>query len=129
MEPTRQVLQHSAAMYRALALTIPAVLCVFWMTSGHRWACTIVAGIYTAFLLLMTWGLPLFPAEPKLGPVYNHVTHFMPNGFPLMLIVPAIAMDLVLRRIGTWNRWLVALIVGPLFLIVFLAAQWRSPTS
>ncbi len=126
MEYTRLTFMHSALFYRAVAMSIPGILCVYWMTSGHRWACTIVASIYTAFLLALTWILPLFPAEPKLGPVFNHLTHFVPNGFPLLLIVPAIAMDLVLRKIDAArrNRWLVAAIAGPLFLIVFLAAQW-----
>jgi hypothetical protein len=124
MEWARQILQHSATFYRTMMVAVPAVFCAFWVASGHRWACTIVAGIYTAFLALLVWILPLFAAEPKFGPVYQHLTHFVPNGFPLLFIVPAIAMDLVLRRIGGWNRWLVALVVGPLFLIVFFAAQW-----
>jgi hypothetical protein len=124
MEYARQTLQHSAFFYRTMVIAVPATLCIFWTTSGHRWACTIVASIYSAFLLLLTWGLPLFPAEPKLGPVYMHLTHFVPNGFPLLFIAPAIAMDLVLQRIGGWNRWLIALIVGPLFLAVFFVAQW-----
>jgi hypothetical protein len=125
MEWVRPIYQHSAMFYRALALSIPAVLCTFWVVSGHRWACTIVAGIYTAFLLALTWILPLFPAEPKLGPVFQHLTHFVPNGFPLLLIVPAFVMDLVLGRLGTTrNRWFVALIVGTLFLAVFFAVQW-----
>jgi hypothetical protein len=126
MESTRLTIMHSATFYRTFAISIPAVLCAFWIASGHRWACTIVTSIYTVFLLALTWVLPLFPAEPKLGPVYQHVTHFMPNGFPLLLIVPAVAMDLVLRRAarGDRSRWLVAFLVGPLFLLVFLAVQW-----
>jgi hypothetical protein len=128
MESIRLTLQHTAGMYRALAITMPAVLCVFWMTTGHRWACTIVTGIYTAFLLLMTWGLPLFAAEPKLGPVYMHLTHFVPNGFPLLLMAPAVAIDVVMRKIATRNRWLVALVVGPLFLAVLLIVQWPFST-
>jgi hypothetical protein len=124
MQYAGQSLQHSGEFYRTMAIAVPAELCIFWLASGHRWACTIVASIYTAFLLLMLWGLPLFPAEPKLGPVYMHVTHFIPNGFPLLFIAPAIAMDLTLRKIGTWNRWLIALVLGPLFVMVFIAAQW-----
>jgi hypothetical protein len=151
MESTRLTIMHSATFYRTFALSIPAVLCAFWIASGHRWASTIVTSIYTVFLLALTWVLPLFPAEPKLGPVYQHVTHFMPNGFPLLLIVPAVAMDLVLRRVARGDRsrshpiaqktragglgWLVAFLVGPLFLLVFLAVQWpfadflNSPTA
>jgi len=126
MEYIRLTLMHSAEFYRAVAMSVPGILAMYWIMSGHRWACTTVAGIYTAFLLLMQWGLPLFPAEPKLGPVYQHLTHFVPNGFPLLLIVPAIAIDLVLRWTGaaSRNRWLVAALVGPLFVVVFFLAQW-----
>jgi hypothetical protein len=124
MEYTHEVLQHSGQFYRTMAIGVPAVLCIFSRVSGHRWACTIVAGLYTAFLWGLTLFLPLFPAEPKLGPVYMHITHFIPNGFPLLFIVPAIAIDLAMRKIGNWNRWLIALIVGPLYFVTFLAAQW-----
>jgi hypothetical protein len=126
MESIRPIYQHSAMFYRTVAISIPAVLCTFWVVTGHRWACTIVASFYTAFLLALTWILPLFPAEPKLGPVFQHLTHFVPNGFPLLVIVPAIAMDLVLRRIdaASRNRWLVALVAGTVFLIALLAVQW-----
>ncbi len=124
MESIFPVHQHSALFYRAMAISIPAVLCAFWVTSGQRWTCTIITSMYSVFMLTLLWVLPLFPAEPKLGPVFQHVTHFVPNGFPLLLIVPAVAMDLVLQRIGHRNKWLVALAVGPLFLLVFFAVQW-----
>jgi hypothetical protein len=128
MEWVRPIYQHAATFYRAVAISIPAVLCAFWVVSRHRWACTIVAGLYTVCLLALTWILPLFPAEPKLGPVYQHITHFVPNGFPLLLIVPAVLMDLVLARLGgdaqPRSRWLIALAIGPLFLLAFIAVQW-----
>src|SRR4030095_8134624 len=37
------VYQHTAGMYRTLALFVPGVLCAFSVASGHRWACTISA--------------------------------------------------------------------------------------
>jgi len=40
--------------------------------------------------------MPLFPAQPLLGPIYVQVDRFMPTDFPLLLIVPAFALDLVL---------------------------------
>ena len=42
------------------------------------------------FGIVFLWILPLFPAEPKLGPVYHPVTHFIPWEFPLLLIIPAL---------------------------------------
>ena len=35
--------------------------------SGYRWAATTVAGVYSAFVLLMSWILPLFPAAAETG--------------------------------------------------------------
>jgi hypothetical protein len=124
MEWTFLPYQHSATMYRALAVSIPAMLCAFAVATGHRWACTIVAAFYTIFLLALVWILPLFPAQPKLGPVYTQVTHFVPNGFPLLFIVPAVVLDVLLRRLGDRPRWLTALVAGWAFLAVFFAAQW-----
>ena len=82
--------QHSALFYIVVAIGTPGVLIAIAVASRHRWACTIMAGVYSAFALAFLWMLPLFPAEPKLGPVYRPVTHFIPWEFPLLLIVPAV---------------------------------------
>lgn len=124
LEWTFLLYQHSATMYRALAVSIPAMLCAFAVASGHRWASTIVTAIYSIFLLALVWILPLFPAEPKLGPVYHQVTHFVPNGFPLLLIVPAVVLDVLLWKLRDRNRWLTALVAGTAFLAVLVAVQW-----
>ncbi len=68
--------------------------------------------------------LPLFPAQPKLGPVYQHVTHFIPPQFPLLLIVSALALDLLWGRTRNWNRWVVSLLSGLVFVGLLLAAEW-----
>ena len=41
-----------------------------------------MTGIYSAFVLILMWVLPLFPAHPKLGPVYQDITHMVPLPFP-----------------------------------------------
>ena len=88
MELTFRSLMHTVHFYHLLAIVGPLVLAALARGSGYRWAATTVAGVYSAFLLLMGWFLPLFPAQPKLGPVYQHVTQFTPPEFPLLLIVP-----------------------------------------
>ena len=60
---------HSALFYIVVALGTPAVLVAIAVASRQRWACTIMAAVYTAFGLAFLWILPLVPAEPKLGPV------------------------------------------------------------
>ena len=51
--------------------------------------------------MLMLLVLPLFPAQPLLGPIYVQVDRFMPPDFPLLLVVPALAIDLLMRRVTT----------------------------
>ncbi len=115
---------HRAACYLAVAIAIPAVLIAPAWGSHWKWGCTAVAGIYTAILLTFEWVLPLFPAEPKLGPVYQHITHLVPLHFPLLLIVPALVLDLLWRGKDDWGRWKLALVSGPIFVLSFLAVQW-----
>jgi hypothetical protein len=61
---------------------------------------------------------------PKLGPVYTHVVQFIPPEFPLLVLVPAFALDLLWQRTADWGAWKQALVSGTLFLAVFAAVQW-----
>jgi hypothetical protein len=123
-EYTFRFLMHGATFYLVAALIAPILLAAIAAASRHPWAATIVTAMYTATHLAFTWILPLFPAEPKLGPVYQKITHLIPPDFPMLLIVPAIVFDLVRRRIGGWNRWAQAGTLGAAFLSSFIAVQW-----
>jgi hypothetical protein len=68
--------------------------------------------------------LPLFPAQPKLGPVFNPVTHMVPAKFPVLLIVPALALDIFWHRVRGWKPWKVALVSGVLFVAIVFAVEW-----
>ncbi len=116
--------QHNALFYTVVLLGTPAILAALATASERRWACTIMASVYTAFALAFLWILPLFPAEPKLGPVYRQVTHFIPWEFPLLVIVPALVTDLILQRTGGWRPLVRAAAAGLAFFAVFAAVQW-----
>jgi undecaprenyl pyrophosphate phosphatase UppP len=86
------------------------------------------------------WLLPLFAAEPKLGPIYGSIDHMVPMQFPLLLVVPAIVIDLLMQRAGkddasTARDWALAPAYGAAFLAAFFVAQWpfadflHSPAS
>ena len=124
LEFTSRIFLHSAVCYRTVCMMVPVTLLMAAGATGKRWGGTIVAGIYTLFVLGMEWILPLFPAQPKLGPVLHETTQFVPNGFPLLILVPALAMDLARPFLAGWNKWLQALVQGPLFLVTFLAVEW-----
>jgi hypothetical protein len=128
LEFTGRIMLHTAIAYRVISMVVPMALFVAARASKMRWAATIVAGIYTAFLLALEWILPLFPAQPKLGPVLHQVTAFVPNGFPLLLVVPAVLIDLVRPRVEAWPNWKQALLAGPLFLGALLAVEWPFAT-
>jgi hypothetical protein len=123
-ESTYRVLMHSAMCYRAVAVVAPVVLVGLSRISDHRWARTIVAGIYTAYLMVLLWIFPLFPATPKLGPVYQRITHFVPLEFPLLVIAPALLLDLIWPRIEGWRKWPQSAVMGTIFLVAFAAVQW-----
>jgi len=90
-----------------------------------RWPATTVAAVYTGLTLFMLVLLPLFHAQPLLGPIYVQIDRFMPPDFPLLLIVPALALDLVMQRgRGRINDWLLALVAAAVFLATFIAVQW-----
>jgi hypothetical protein len=123
-EYTVRPFMHGARFYIVAALIAPILMAAIASATRHPWAATIATGSYMALHLAFTWILPLFPAEPKLGPVYEKITHLIPPDFPLLLIVPAIAMDLVRRRIGGWGRLKQSAALGATFLLSFVAVQW-----
>jgi len=115
---------HSGLFFIVVMIGTPIALVGVSVASRRRWACTIVALVYTAFNLAFLWILPLFPAQPKLGPVYQQVTHFIPWEFPLLFVVPALITDLILQRTDGLRPLLRAPIAGAAFLAAFVAAQW-----
>ncbi len=74
-----------------------------------------MAAVYTVFVIAEILILPLFPAQPKLGPVFNPVTHMIPAKFPILILVPALALDLLWQRVKNWKPWQIALVSGVAF--------------
>jgi hypothetical protein len=117
-------LMHSASFYQMHSFGAPLLLVAFALASGRRWGATIVASVYMAVMLAGLWLFPLFPATPKLGPVFTNVTHMVPMGFPVLLIVPAILLDIILNRTAGRNKSLQALLLGTVFVASLLIVQW-----
>ena len=150
-EPNRQ---HGALFYEISCAAYPLVLVAAARGTRLRWPATSVAAVYMAVRLAVMWVLPLFPATPRLAPIYNPVRHLWPPFFPELLIVPALAIDLLLRKAagrqawappgrdgdsgdtdgakrgdtrergGPWGRAALALALGATFFVTFLAAHW-----
>jgi hypothetical protein len=116
--------QHQSLFYQVACGTFPFVLVSAARASGTRWPATTVAGVYAAITMLMLWVLPLFPGSPLLGPIYVQMTHFLPPEPPLLLIVPALVIDILMRRFGTGRDWRLSAILALAFLAVFVLVQW-----
>jgi hypothetical protein len=115
---------HSSSFYIVCGIIYPLLLSAVAYSSKLRWAASATAAVYMIFLMLMAWILPLFPAEPLLGPILNDITHYQPFEFPLLLIIPALAIDLILQKKEESNKWLLALMIGPAVVLLLLAVHW-----
>lgn len=116
---------HGAFFYQVTALAFPIALVTMARAIRLRWAATAAAAVFTGVMLVLMWIIQLFPATPRLGPIYQHVTHMIALSFPLLVIVPAVFIDIVMQRLdGRVRDALLAPVLGATFVLAFLAAEW-----
>jgi hypothetical protein len=114
---------HDGSYYRVSLTAYPMALVMMARASKVRWAATVTSAVFMAIMLVLMWVIQLFPATPKLGPIYQPITHMVAMSFPALLVLPAIGVDLVMQRVRA-RYLLLAPILGAVFLALFLAAQW-----
>jgi hypothetical protein len=124
LEYSHPVKQHLASFYRAASANIPILLVAVAMAGRRKWPATTAAVVYMVVLAGTSWLLMLFPATPKLGPIYQQITRYVPLDFPLLLVAPAFALDVACRRVGRWPTWRAAPLLGAAFLVTILVVQW-----
>src|SRR5438876_676875 len=66
----------------------------------------------------------LSPPHVILALGFNPVPHMVAPPFPLLLVVPAAALDLLVQRFGPGRDWRLAVLAGVTFLGVFFVTQW-----
>jgi hypothetical protein len=115
---------HQALFYQVAAGAFPVFLVALARSGRLRFPATASAAVYMGIVLAMLWILQLFPAQAKLAPIYTRVTHMVPPEFPLLLIIPALAIDLLLQRAGRRHEWLLAAALGLVFVSLLVAVQW-----
>ena len=127
-EFTSRSFMHTSQLYRVTGLVFPLFLLAAARGSTMRWPATTAAFVYMAVRILMGWILPLWSAHPRLGPIYNPLDHMAAMQFPLLLVAPAFALDLVMRAAGKGGSakrdWVLAPLYGATFVAVLVAVQW-----
>jgi hypothetical protein len=124
IEYTWDVQLHSAIAYITMGIALPFAFAMLSQASRYKWAATTAASVYMIFAIAEILIFPLFPAQPKLGPVFNPVTHLVPAKFPILIFVPALALDLLWQKTKAWKPWKVALVSGFLFIAVLTIVEW-----
>ena len=129
MERTFPNQQHAGGFYRTTMLVFPFFLFPIARAAKVDMPATTVAGIYMLLMGSAVWILPLFPGAPMLAPIWNPVTHMVPPPFPMLLVVPALAIDgamLIFRRgRGWWRDAMTVLVGGTSFAALFAVTQWN----
>lgn len=115
---------HSGIFYKVTAGLFPFILISVARAADRRWAATVAAATYMGILLITMWILQLIPAEAKLAPIFNPVTHMVPLAFPLVLVAPAVVIDLLQRYAGGLNRSVLALLCAVGFVLSMLVVHW-----
>ena len=131
---------HNSSYYTVGAIILPFYLLAVGRASLLRWPITTIAMLYMLFMAVPSWILPLFPAQPRLGPVLNPITHYQAFVFPLLLVIPGFVLDLLMHRfdgsrinksaslanapVRRLNDWLLAGLLAIAFMLVLLAVQW-----
>jgi hypothetical protein len=128
LEYTWDIQLHSALAYITMGIALPLVFAILSQASRYKWAATTVASVYMIFAIAEILIFPLFPAQPKLGPVFNPVTHLVPAKFPILIFIPAFALDLLWQKTTAWKPWKVALVSGFLFIAVLTIVEWPFAT-
>ena len=120
--------QHSGDFYLLTCSVYPLVLAAQAVAGRLRLPATAAALVYLVLCAGAVWILPLIPGSPQAGPVYNPRDHLLPPPFPLLLVVPALAVDALLNllpgRARRGERWMQALEAGLAFAALFIVAQW-----
>jgi hypothetical protein len=124
MEYTLRPFLHGSLAYIVLCIPVPVILAISSRATNFEFAATATSAFYMFSVIAFILILPLFPAEPKLGPVYHPVTQFIPPQFPILLIVPAVLLDLLWRRTRAWNPWKLAAVSALIFVATLLAVEW-----
>ena len=116
--------QHSWPFYVVWAGPFPLMLAGYSLAGRLKYPAATAALVCMAMWLAMGQILPHVHAVPLLAPIWNPRTYLWPPYFPVGLVVPALGMDLVRRRLAGATPWTLSLALGATFVLLLCAVQW-----
>jgi hypothetical protein len=126
---------RSDIFYQAATVITLLILPAFSRSLRMKWGMTAIALGYFFLQATENWVLQIFPAEPKLGPILTHTTHFQPAMFPMLIMIPAFFMDLVMLK-SKAGEWVKSVYISVIFVLILVAVQYpfsgfllQSPAS
>ncbi len=111
---------HRPFFFQVAGAAFPFILIAAGRASGMKWGITHITIIFLIFDWAVNAIIRLFPAEPLLGPIHHQITTYQTLGFPLLLFIPALAIDWLRDKYAHKNDWVLALILGLVFSITML---------
>lgn len=116
--------QHAAFFHQIACAAYPLVLVALAIAGRSRFTATTAALAAMLLQAAMTWLLPLVPGSPLTGPIYNPREHLWPPPFPLLIVVPALAFDVLLRVLPRKAGRGQTVELGVVFFFSFVSVQW-----
>jgi hypothetical protein len=116
--------QHTALYYQIWGGVFPLMLVGYSRAGRLKYGAAAAALVFMLVWFTMGQILRLVPAVPMLAPIWNPRTYLWPPYFPVLLIVPALGVDVVRRKLANRNSWLLSLALGSTFVLLLFAVQW-----
>ena len=124
--------QHGPRYFFTTAAVFPLLLVGIARGAASRWGATGAAGVYMGVTMAMIWILQLFPAQPMLAPIMRPLDHMVPPWFPILLVAPALVVDVLVNRIpagsGRLRQASTAVGAGIAAMLALAAVQWPFAT-
>jgi hypothetical protein len=124
LEYMERTQMHNPLFYQLVCSAMAMGVTATMRGSRLRYPATSITSLYTLLLLLQLWIFPLIPAEPKLAPILNPITHYVPLIFPLLLFVPGIVLDKLYSKLSKKTIVVQAVYCGAAFFVSVLITQW-----
>ena len=114
---------HSLDFYITQSIVFPILLLAINRSSKLKWSASIATLLCMFHRLIIIWIFPLFDAQPLLGPIYRPIDFLVVPPFPVLIIFPAILIDIISQKTKL-NDWVLSFTLGLIFILILFPIQW-----